>query len=590
MIEKILALPMEYDTFYKSYSPFGSSWGILGDGTFPGLRMFALHYNRATRAVWNPFIRMPGEVRCFDGTFERIRVETENAEGELRFYDRDAFVFCCRTLKAVEFFCRPDAATEIYWVAEKDRDTLVFQGYSRNRDERDPDRQVPFLNGIRVLKGKLRAEEEGCFVEPDARGEIYVAVAAMVLEISLEALLEQLGKAPEREEEARAGLEEWVRECIGEKLQAPAGLCEQKVFFQAVSGLLFNLTQAPGYLSGHLSSFPSRGGYPTHFLWDSAFQNLAYEQMNPAIAKESILQLTDNIRPDGKIPQFLCSTWVRPLDSQPALVGWMAMRYFDEVDGEDIDFMKAVFEALVRNNHWWLRQRMTRFGLIFCDSGFETGQDDSPRFDEGTILALDMNSYLVNQMRCTAELGRRLGREEEARQWDTKAEKLAALMVQYLYDPEQNLFFDACAVTGKRKPLITPAAFFPLWCGVPLAEEKIRRMITDWLLNPEKFFGEVPFPSVAYDQDCYDSHQWWRGPVWMSEAWILLETLKKYGFDEARMEAMRRLYDMILKDGCLHELFDSRTGEGMGNAQQGWTAAVFCRMQRELGRERACEI
>ena len=42
-------------------------------------------------------------------------------------------------------------------------------------------------------------------------------------------------------------------------------------------------------------------------------------------------------------------------------------------------------------------------------------------------------------------------------------------------------------------------------------------------------------------------------------------------------------FDVMIEDGQLHELFDSRTGEGMGNVQQGWTAAVFLRMQQELG-------
>lgn len=583
MVEKILELPMNYSTFDNSHSPFGSSWGILGDPEFPGIRMLALHYNRATRAVWNPFIRMPGKVRHFEGRFEGIRAETESAEGELCFYDTDAFLFFCRSEKAVEFFCEPDVVTTEYWTAKKERDILIFQGYSRNGDGRDPDRQVPFLNGMRALKGNLQQEGGRCLVEPDRQGEIAVAVAAMALEISEETILERLKNAPGNGEQARERLAKWVRDCTGEKLKAPGDGRGRQIFLRAVSSLLFNLTIAPGYLGGHVSAFPNRGGYPTHFLWDSAFQNLAYEQMNPAIAKDSILQLAENIRPDGKIPQFVCSTWVRPMDSQPALTGWMAMRYFEEADREDREFMETVFRALEKNNAWWLSQRMTRFGLLSCGDGLETGQDDSPRFDRGAILALDMNSYLVNQMRCTARLGRRLGEEEKAKNWDTRADELAALMVRYLYDPEQNLFFDADADTGERQSLVTPVAFLPLWCGVPLEEERCRRMITDWLLDPEKFFGEIPFPSVAYDQPCYNPHQWWRGPVWMPEAWLILETLKKYGFDAARLEAMRRLYDVMIEDGQLHELFDSRTGEGMGNAQQGWTAAVFLRMQQELG-------
>ena len=39
---------------------------------------------------------------------------------------------------------------------------------------------------------------------------------------------------------------------------------------------------------------------------------------------------------------------------------------------------------------------------------------------------------------------------------------------------------------------------------------------------------------------------------------------------------------MMIKDGLLHELFNSQTGEGLGNVEQGWTAATFIRIGVEL--------
>ena len=139
----------------------------------------------------------------------------------------------------------------------------------------------------------------------------------------------------------------------------------------------------------------------------------------------------------------------------------MILRYLDEV-APDPALMKEVLPALEANNNWWLTQRATRFGLIYCDNGLETGQDNSPRFDKGPILALDMNSYLVNQMRVTSEIARRLGQKRKAATWAKAADTHAARMVKYLYDPTQNLFFDADAATGKRQSLISASAFLPL--------------------------------------------------------------------------------------------------------------------------------
>ena len=560
VLSALLNVPMDYSRFQNSFAPLYSSYAVCLDGKFPGVNMLALHYNRKTRALWKPFVKVAGQVEEYEAWFDFVKLTTDRAEMWLSFYDMDAGVIQCKTAEPVQFFCEKDEMLSDSWIAAKSSRELFIQGYSKNPDARDPDPRTAILACLRVLKGSLSVRKGHCQVLPDENGEVYVAFGASVMNISLPELRKKLAAAPDSVDSARKILCHWAEGCIGPDLQMPKREDAREAFLRAVSGLLMNLTLAPGELGNHISSFPNRGGYPTHFLWDSAFQNLAYEMMNPDLARDSVLQLTDNIRADGRISHFHCSTWSRPVHTQPALTGWMSLRYLDEVDGEDRDFMKQVLPALEANNHWWLNQRMTKFGLIYCDDGLETGQDNSPRFDNGAVLALDMNSYVVNQMRCTAEIARRLGQKRKAAQWDKEADRLAGLMVKYLYDPEQNMFFDAYADTGKRQELVTSSAMLPLWCGVPLPEEKIQAMIRDWMLNPEKLYGDVPFPSVAYDQDCYDAGGWWRGPTWMSEAWLLLEALKKHGFEQERKETMARFYEMMIRDGLLHELFNSQTG------------------------------
>ena len=155
-------------------------------------------------------------------------------------------------------------------------------------------------------------------------------------------------------------------------------------------------------------------------------------------------------------------------------------------------------------------------------------------------------------------------------------------MIKHLYGPEKNLFFDADLETGKPLSLVTLSSLIPLWAGVPLPEEKIRAMIEDYLLNEKYFFGAVPFPSVAYCEAKYEHAHWWRGPTWMPVAWLMLEILEKYGYQTERETAANRLFDIMKKDGELHELFDSQTGEGLGCAEQGWTAAIFLRLASEF--------
>lgn len=46
----------------------------------------------------------------------------------------------------------------------------------------------------------------------------------------------------------------------------------------------------------------------------------------------------------------------------------------------------------VIDGEWWLAQRMTRYGLIGTSDPLETGCDNTPRLDQGPVLADDMNS------------------------------------------------------------------------------------------------------------------------------------------------------------------------------------------------------
>jgi len=248
----------------------------------------------------------------------------------------------------------------------------------------------------------------------------------------------------------------------------------------------------------------------------------------------------------------------------------------------DVALARRLLPALRRNTAWWQTQRGSHRGLVVGAGPMEAGWDDTPRFDGGPVIAVDLNAYLLLQMRACAELAALGGEDSSA---DLRAAKsFATLIADQLFDRERGLFFDRSVATGEFVRLETPACFLPLLAGVAPPASQPRQIIREHLLNPQKFFGPFPFPSVAYDEPSYQPGKWWRGPVWLPVAYLMLEVLAAHGFHEERKEAGRRLLAMLTADGNLRELFNSRTGEGLGSHQQGWTAAIALRLADEIAR------
>lgn len=563
----------DYSTRDTSFSPFYSNIGLEIHPDKPGITKLWLHYNRFSRVLWDAFAAFDGVIDTATSSPETIVFDNG---AKLSFFDTDAFLLISDDGKGVKLLSGKNEALDDCWIAEADETYAFVRGYSKNGDARDPDETVPFLLGIRAIEGRLTADDDGVTVCPE-NGRLRLAFAFEVLTPDENSVKNKLLAAPDTARECAnrtlAVIKDTVKEldivCTPEEAVAGA---------RAINGLTENLAKAPGALGKHISAYPSRG-YSSHFLWDTCFQNLAYEEMAPELAKDFLLQFKENQRFDGKYPQFLCSTWARPSHTQPALIGWAAYRLYKKTG--DAGFIKEMLPSIEKNNAWWLNNRMTEHGVIRCAHGLETGQDDSPRFDNGPTLSCDMNAYLLSQLHITAALYEELGDGEKTAYWREKADALSSAMLAVLYCGEDNIFYDVSPDGRDYIKIVSPVSLLPLWAGVKLPENKAKAMIERYLINPVYLFGDIPFPSVAYNEPTYEAGHWWRGPTWMSESRLMLETLKKFGYEKEYHVACDRLFNMILKDGKMHELFNSQTGEGMGEEQQGWTCAAYLALLKQ---------
>ena len=321
------------------------------------------------------------------------------------------------------------------YIVEKEvnHNKIYIKGDLPTVDKRDPDTHFPLIMGVRVVEGTLEAnQDDSITLSANHEGRLIVAWSIEILDIDKDKIDEQLDKAVDIRESVES-CKHWFNGNLGHVITLKGGDDDLLlVKAKSIYTLLSNSALSPGYLKGRVSAFPSRGEYPVHYLWDSVFQNLAVNKMNKRLAEDSLLILLENLRTDGKMPMFCCSTWMRPHESQPPLVGWSALSLIKERN--DLSFAKKVLAPLIKNTQWWLTQRRSPTGLIFAQHGLETGWDNSPRFDDGPTVSCDMNSYLLMQIRSIAEIARLLGVDEIDGEYTQMANDFADLMVKHLYD------------------------------------------------------------------------------------------------------------------------------------------------------------
>ncbi len=588
---------LDYQGAWGSFSPFYSDIGLgivnveFGTSRFigSGIQRLLLHYNRHTTIFLEPFLSMPAAVKAPLCTATGVTQFFQDGTASIAFCEHNTWVVECEGVPQLEFGVAHVVGGQCLRHSTWGEDIHLFDAYLPTADKRDPDQYFPVVLGLRVVAGTVTAGEgiaAPLRINADAAGRLVLAFSVRMLEVAHEPIVSRLQAASRTAEDAQCRTQAWLKEAMGGFQTEARSERERFVLALCVHTLLSNSAEAPGYLAGRIAAFPNRGRYPTHFIWDSCFQNLATELMHPRLAEDSLLLLTENLRPDGKMGMCLSPTWMRPHESQPPLVGWAGLRLVKARN--DMDLARHLLPALQRNTRWWLTQRMTQFGLISAIHGLETGWDNSPRFDQGPTVACDMNSYLLMQMRACAEFSHMLGDEAGAAAQTAEADRYAQRMVEILFDKATGLFWDRHVASGESVRIMTPACFLPFLADVPVPLATAKESIEKVLLNPACFFGKVPFPTVAYNEACYKPDDWWRGPVWMPVAYLMLLLLDKTGFRTEAARARASLYETILKDdGQIMEVFNSQTGKGFATPQQGWTAAICLCLNWELSRQTA---
>jgi len=94
-------------------------------------------------------------------------------------------------------------------------------------------------------------------------------------------------------------------------------------------------------------------------------------------------------------------------------------------------------------------------------------------------------------------------------------------------------------------------------------------------------------PSVAMDDPKYEPLRMWRGPTWVNINYLLIEGLKRSGYDELARDLRRRTLDLICCRDDIYEYYHPETGENPPEAAStfGWSSAVFIDLAIQAAQE-----
>ena len=347
--------------------------------------------------------------------------------------------------------------------------------------------------------------------------------------------------------------------------------------------------------------------YPHQWLWDSCFHAIAWSALGD---ERGVRELTSCFKaqlPSGFVShmRYLTPNRVRgPLTdrssyTQPPIYAHAA--HLLTSAGFPLD--DALIAAIDQGLEWLWSHRMSEQGLLFVVHPWESGCDDSPRWDswvgrtsyrrrsygrydaevvqqtvfDGEGAAVWSSSFVAAPAAFNAfaaHAARELVAIGGDQRWIARADALASAIDEHLWDDGQGVWVDQALVGGG------PSTHVPTLDGifgalVTAAEERADRALSQ-LLDPERFNAPFGLRYLPRQHPGYRANAYWRGPAWPQLSYMAYETAQRW----RRTDVADAIATMTIRGAMrarFAEYWNAETGRGLGARPQGWTAlaAVF---------------
>jgi hypothetical protein len=370
----------------------------------------------------------------------------------------------------------------------------------------------------------------------------------------------------------------------------------ERLYAHAITGMnSLYIRGEGGYIGTTRIPYTTKHRLSLAFFWDTSFTSVGAREFDPVLGQEAIENFVNNPSPRGSLPGTLADTH-RAGEGQAPIMCWAAWQIYQS--GHDKAWLVRVYPGLAGYVNFWLKYHSSPRGLVEFFNAGQIGDNDA-RFDRvynrkvwsehgnepvSGFESPDLNAFLVMDMRSLALMASELGLRKEAVEWKKHADKIAQLIVDYCYFPDQAMFYDVAEGTHEIfSGVKNPNMFLPLWAGVPLPDADIHRIVEQHMLNPKEFFRELPFPSLSFDNPKYVSggpEGYWRGKIWPHFGFWMAQTLWRTGYHKEAELTADRLLKMFQIQPWLMENFNSdpekigKDGYDSSQPEYNWTQAA----------------
>lgn len=186
-----------------------------------------------------------------------------------------------------------------------------------------------------------------------------------------------------------------------------------------------------------------------------------------------------------------------------------------------------------------------------------------------TIEDIGFNSIFIRANQHLRDIAAFLKKDlpEELRASMKKTE--AAL--EQLWDPYAGQYFSREFVSHRLLKTPTIGTLLPLYSGV--IDDKRAKQLVKMIEDEKLFCANYPVPSVPVGSDQFNPIAYWQGPTWVNTNWLIIEGLKRYGFEDHAAALTESTLEMVAQAGC-YEYFNPLDGAPAGADNFSWTAAL----------------
>ena len=140
-----------------------------------------------------------------------------------------------------------------------------------------------------------------------------------------------------------------------------------------------------------------------------------------------------------------------------------------------------------------------------------------------------------------------------------------------LWDPYTSSYYSRDFITHKLLKVPSIAGLMPLYSGA-ISKERAATLVK--MLESDIEFGPAyPVPSVPISSKDFDANRYWQGPTWLNTNWLIIDGLRRYGYND-HADALTESSLELVQKGGFAEYFNPLTGEPLGADNFSWTAAL----------------